>query len=306
MEEKTVFALGFFDGVHLGHRALLEACREMSGQLGCRAGVVTFHNHPDGLVLGTAPGLINSPEDRALLLRQQGMVRLISLPFDMELMNCPWQTFFTRLVGEFGAAGLVCGEDFRFGRRGEGTAQKLRQAADEAGIPCRIVPQVCLNGMAVSSTHIRSLIERGHMGEANRFLGHPHVLTGQVIAGRQLGRSLGIPTANLLLPKTLVVPRFGVYACRVRVDGKTYNAVTNVGTRPTVSGKGITVESWILEYAGDLYGRRLSLEFHEFLRPERKFSSLEAMREEILRNARQTQEYLKGSGACASGENVVK
>ncbi len=307
MEEKTVFALGFFDGVHLGHGALLAACRALSRELGCAGGVLTFENHPDTLVQGTTPGLINTIADRNRLLKTAfSMDRIVSLPFDRALMNCPWQDFFRRLVEEFGAAGLVCGEDFRFGRRGEGTAEKLLSACEAAGIPCRVVPQQSLEGIPVSSTYIRSLIERGNMSRAVQFLGHPHILTGRVVPGHQLGRSLGIPTANLMLPKALVVPRFGVYACRCRIGEACYDAVTNVGTRPTVAGIGITVEPWILDYDGDLYGREITLEFYRFLRPEQKFGSLEALKEEIFQNARSAQEFLKTLPPCASGENVVK
>jgi riboflavin kinase/FMN adenylyltransferase len=131
------------------------------------------------------------------------------------------------------------------------------------------------------------------MATAVRFLGHPYILTGKVVKGHQLGRKLGFPTANLRLPENLVIPRFGVYACVARVDGKRYPAVTNVGTRPTVSGIGITVEPWILDYSGDLYGQEITLEFYRFLRPEQKFDSLEDLQREIFRNADQTREILK-------------
>ena len=151
-----------------------------------------------------------------------------------------------------------------------------------------MVPEQTVHGIRVSSTHIRALLEQGQMEEANAFLGHPHILTGQVIHGHQLGRTLGIPTANLSLPAGLVVPKFGVYACLVELEGERYPAVTNIGTRPTVHGSGITVEPWILSYQGDLYGREITLEFHKFLRPERKFPTLEALQEEIHHNAEQT------------------
>ena len=150
-----------------------------------------------------------------------------------------------------------------------------------------------LDGIRISSTHIRKLIESGKMESATRFLGHPYFLTGTVVHGHQLGRKLGIPTANLLLPEGLAIPRFGVYACRALIDGKKYLAVTNIGTRPTVSGQGITVEPWILDFEGDLYGRKITLEFHYFLRAEMKFPDLTAMQSEIRRNAEQTRVYFQ-------------
>ena len=307
MNKKTIFALGFFDGVHLGHAALLQACRRLGEETGCDCGVVTFHNHPDALVHGTAPGLINTTADRDWLLeRWFAMDRIVSLPFDRALMNCPWEVFFRRLVEEFGAAGLVCGADFRFGKRGEGDARKLLAACEAEGIPCRVIDQLSLEGTVVSSTYIRGLIELGNMSRAVEFLGHPHILTGKVIHGHQLGRKLGIPTANLMLPKELVVPRFGVYAYRCRVGEKVYDAVTNIGTRPTVAGIGVTVEPWILDYSGDLYGQEITLEFYRFLRAEKRFESLNAMREEIFRNAREAKEFLKTIPSCAVGKNVVE
>ena len=150
-----------------------------------------------------------------------------------------------------------------------------------------------IDGIRVSSTYIRRQIETGDMETAVRFLGHPHILSGTVVHGQALGRKLGIPTANLRLPEGLAVPKFGVYACRAVVDGKAYPAVTNIGTRPTVEGIGITVEPWILDYTGDLYDREITLEFYRFLRPEMKFPDLSALQAEIRRNAEQTRSYLQ-------------
>lgn len=294
MSKKTVYALGFFDGVHLGHASLLSACRELADELSVDAGVVTFSSHPDTLVQGAAPGLINTLRDRDTLLREQfHMNTVVTLPFDRQMMRTPWRDFFHRLLTEFGAAGLVCGEDFRFGHRGAGNGQKLLAACREAGIPCVVLPQRKLGDTAVSSTHIRNLIEMGLMEHAIRFLGHPHILTGQVVPGHQLGRRLGFPTANLMLPQELVIPKFGVYACRCLVEGKRYAAVTNVGTRPTVAGVGVTVETWLLDYNGDLYGREITLEFYRFLRPELKFPSLEALQQAVRDDAAKTKEILK-------------
>ena len=156
-----------------------------------------------------------------------------------------------------------------------------------------MVPDQILEGVRVSSTYIRQQLEDGDMATAVKFLGHPHILSGTVVHGKALGRKLGVPTANLRLPEGLAIPRFGVYACSCLIDGKRYPAVTNIGTRPTVEGSGITVEPWILDYSGDLYDREITLEFHYFLRPEQKFPSLEALKEEIHRNAEETRNYLK-------------
>ena len=295
MKEKTIYALGFFDGVHLGHQALLGACRALAAEQGCKAGAVTFDGHPDTLIRGTVTPLINTPADRMRLLEKAGMETIITMPFDRTLMTTPWQVFFQCLVERYGAAGLVCGHDFRFGYRGEGDARKLKTACEELGMPCIIVPQQSVDGIRISSTHIRQMLENGNLEAAIRFLGHPHLLTGEVVPGKQLGRTIGIPTANLHLPPELLVPKFGVYACLVRFGGKTYPAVTNIGTRPTVNGGGVTVEPWILDFSGDLYGQQITLEFHKFLRPEMKFPSLDALQAEIRKNAEETREFFKNS-----------
>lgn len=293
MKEQTIYALGFFDGVHVGHQALLRACRKLADERGLKAGVVTFTAHPDSLVLGSTPALINTQADRNMLLRQYHMDTVLELPFDRALMTTPWQEFISLLRSCYHAAGFVCGEDFRFGHKGMGTAEILCTYCREENLPCAMVPEQTLDGVTVSSTHIRSLLEAGDMETAVNFLGHPHVLTGQVVNGRQLGRTIGIPTANLALPEGVVYLKFGVYACKAIVDCKQYLAVTNIGTRPTVNGEHVTIEAHLLDFNGDLYGKYISLLFYEFLRPEQKFDSLEALQAEIRKNALQTRKIFE-------------
>ena len=291
MNQKKIIALGFFDGVHLGHQALLRECVALAGRLDCGTAAITFDRHPQSL-FREAPALISTAADRDFLLRYYGMETVICLEVTEKVLSTPWEVFLKNLM-EQGAAGFVCGDDFRFGFRGQGNSEKLKSFCEERGIPCIIVPEQTVEGIRVSSTYIRRQLETGDMATAVKFLGHPHILTGTVVPGKQLGRKLGIPTANLRLPEGLAVPKFGVYACRVWIDGEHYPAVTNIGTRPTVEGQGITVEPWILDYSGDLYGREIRLEFQYFLRPEQKFSSLEELKQEIHRNAVQTREYLQ-------------
>ena len=288
--DKQIIALGFFDGVHLGHQALLKECVRLAREQNMQPAAITFDRHPQSLFRQDPPLLISTRADRELLLRRYGMERVYCLAVTEAVMSTPWQDFLEELM-EAGAAGFVCGDDFRFGRAGRGSAETLQAFCREREIPCIIVSEQSVEGIRVSSTYIRSQIETGDMATAVKFLGHPHTLTGTVVPGKQLGRRLGIPTANLHLPEGLAVPRFGVYICRCLVDGTWYPAVTNVGTRPTVEGRGITVEPWILDYAGDLYDRQITLEFHYFLRPEKKFASLDALKEEIHRNAGETRAF---------------
>ena len=292
MKRNTIYALGFFDGVHLGHQALLTACKALAEKHNCNPGVATFLGHPDTLVFGKAPLQLNTEADRRLLLKSYGMEEILEIPFDKALMDTSWQDFLQNLLAQNGA-GFVCGSDFRFGAKGAGTADTLAQFCRERNLPFAIVPQQEIDGIRVSSTHIRSLLESGDMAGALRFLGHPHIFTGKVVTGRGLGHTIGIHTANLHLPQRLLQPKSGVYACKAHFDGKTYLAVTNIGTRPTVGGQHITVEPWLLDFAGDLYGKSLTLSFHAYLREEKKFPSLEALQKEIQKNAIETRKLLE-------------
>ncbi len=293
MENKKIFALGFFDGVHLGHQALLRECLHLAQQTGSTPCALTFDVHPQDLVQGNAPKLINTPADRRKLLEQFGMESIHTLQFDAQTRKMPWQDFFRYLTEELNAAGLICGEDFRFGYQGEGTAEKLRNACKEKGIPCVIVPEQTKDGIRISSTHIRQLIEGGQLDQAVEFLGHPHILSGTVISGRKLGRTIGIPTANIQIPAGVIMPPKGVYACKVTVGQNAHLAVTNIGNRPTVGGHHVTVEPWILDFDRDLYGRQITVEFYKFLRPEKKFASLEELQAEIQKNAAETRKILE-------------
>ena len=284
---KKIFALGFFDGVHLGHQVLLARCCELAREADAKACAITFKRHPQALFVEQPPRLISTVRDRLWLLRKYGIGPVWIYPVTKEIMSMSWEAFLEDLLS-CDAVGFVCGSDFRFGCRGEGTAEKLAEFCKERQLPCTIVEQQLLEGIRISSTHIRELLEAGELAQAQKFLGHPYTLTGTVISGRKLGRTIGIPTANLPLPEeTVSLPR-GVYACKAHIKEGEYLAVTNIGSRPTVGGHRVTVESWLLDFEGDLYGKELTLEFHRFLRPEQKFDSLEALQREILKNAEET------------------
>ena len=286
MEKKTIYALGFFDGVHLGHQALLAACRELADEHGCQAGVVTFTSHPDSLVLGESPALLNTSDDRARLLYAFGMDIVKEIPFDRELMTTHWSVFLNSLLAA-GAAGFVCGDDFRFGSGGLGTPKKLAAYCEKRQLPYAIVSEQVMDGERISSTRIRSLLEQGDLENVSCLLGHPHVLTGIVTPGKQLGRTLGFPTANLPFPAELARPKFGVYVCVTLVADKTYVSLCNIGVRPTVEGESINAEIHLLDFAGDLYGKEITIAFLSFLRPEKKFDSLEELKAQIAEDIAQ-------------------
>ena len=258
-KEKTIYALGVFDGVHIGHQALLKACRKLADANSCQAGVVTFAVHPDSLVSGNTPALINTIEDRTNLLFTYGMDTVVTLPFDEKLMRTHWSDFLRQLVDD-GAAGFVCGSDFHFGAQGAGTAALLQTYCTEHNLQCAVVPQQMQDGQRISSTCIRSLLEQGRVEKANRLLGHPHTLWGVVEQGKQLGRTIGVPTANIGYSAELIKLPYGVYECNVTVEKCSYKAITNVGKCPTVSGQKLTVESHLPGFDGDLYGKTVQVE----------------------------------------------
>ena len=295
--KERVIALGFFDGVHLGHAALLRRTVEEATRRGVTPAVFTFDRPPKEVVTGVPCPLIASPEDRkGLLEREFGIKDVLMVPFDREMMTTPWDEFVTKiLVERYHAVHLVAGHDHHFGHKNQGSPELLVEKCAELGLGCDIIPKVELDGITVSSTYIRSLVGMGQMARAERYLGHPRVLTQEVRHGRRIGHTIGVPTINLVVPPHVLVPSHGVYVTRVFLpDGESYPAVTNVGTRPTVNnGTDITVEPWLLGFDGNLYGARVRVEFHKRLRDEIRFDSLDALRDQIQKDAKATMEYFE-------------
>ena len=287
--QKRVIALGFFDGIHIGHAALMRRTVARAGEMGAIPTVMSFDVHPDTLVFGTDVPLLNTPADRAWLMRENyGIEQIFTLHFDAETMRQPWQDFVLQTVlGRYHAAHVVCGHDFRFGDHGAGDPQKLAALCRAQGVGCDCIPEIRVDGQTVSSTRIRALLARGDMAQAVRLLGHPHILSGTVVSGRRLGRTIGIPTINLTVPPHVMTPSHGVYAARACLpDGRELMGVTNVGTRPTVhNGSDVTVETFLLDFDGDLYGQTVRLEFHSRLRDEIRFDSLDALKAQISADA---------------------
>ena len=314
MEKKRkVIALGFFDGVHLGHGALLRKVTEAAERLGAIPCAFTFDKSPAAALTGQNIPLLSAVEDRTELMnRLYGIQEIVVAPFQT-MQRMDWEDFIADyLLEKLGVIHVVAGHDFHFGYQGQGNPQRLKEKCAQLGVGCDIIPKVELDGITISSTYIRSLIAKGEMARAVKFLGHPYRLTDTVRHGKRLGSRLGFPTVNLRLPEGVIVPAFGVYATKVWVlpawpdnheppgaqylpgEGP-YMAVTNVGIRPTVEdGDQVTVEAFLLDFYGDLYGRTVRAEFYHYLRSERKFPTMDALVEEIKRNAEQTKEFFGG------------
>ena len=245
-KQRRVIALGFFDGVHMGHGALLRRVKETADRLGAVPAAFTFDRSPAAAITGKAVPLLSTLEDRnALMNGLYGIQELVVAPFHT-MQHMDWEDFIqSYLVGELGVVHVVAGHDFHFGYMGEGNPERLKAKCQALGVGCDIIPKVELDGVTISSTYIRTLIAQGEMERAVEFLGHPYRLTRQVTHGKRLGSRLGFPTVNLRIPEGVIVPAFGVYATHVWVlpdypdyrpctpgEGP-YMAVTNAGVRPT-------------------------------------------------------------------------
>lgn len=295
MTKQKVMALGFFDGIHVGHAALINKIKQRAEETDAEPAVLTFDVHPDNLVFKKTVPLINSAEDREnILSRCFGIDDVVVIHFNQRVMHMDWQDFIDELIDEMNLRWIVVGHDFCFGYKGLGTAEKLKAYCAERGVGCDIIPAVCRDGVVVSSTLIRQLIETGEMEKANEYLGHPHTLTDVIRTGYHLGTKMGTPTINMSFPQGVIIPRHGVYAAKAYIDGQEYMSVTNVGIRPTVSDSGnVNVESFLLDFCGNLYGHRARIDFYKFLRPERKFDDVNELAAQIKSDAQTTREYFE-------------
>lgn len=290
-DKKRVIALGFFDGVHLGHAALLRRVAETAARLGTVPAAFTFDKNPAAAITGRAVPLLSSVEDRtALMERLYGIQELLVAPFDV-MQHMDWRDFVrSYLVKECDAVHLVAGHDFHFGYKGEGDPRRLESLCAELGLGCDIIPKVELDGITVSSTYIRALLAQGELEQANRFLGHPYCFSG--VAAQ--GRDLGLPAVELPFPAGVMAPVSGAYAARACFDGQSVMAVAGVGARPAVDGSGqADAEVFLPDFHGDLYGRTVRLEFYKYLRPGWRFPTPEALRGEVMRSAEQTRQFFK-------------
>jgi riboflavin kinase / FMN adenylyltransferase len=292
--EAASVAVGTFDGVHLGHQALMRAACEDAHSHGRQAVVFTFDRHPAEVIApDKVPGYLSLPDQRIDLIRELGVDDLVIACFDARFREISPEGFLHFvLVGCIGAQAVFVGEDFRFGRNQEGDIDLLREAQGRLRYTLHVLPPVMVGGEKVSSTAIRSYLREGHIGKAKAMLGRPYTLRGVVVEGEKLGRKLGYPTANIEMVREQVVPADGIYAVWVDWKGMRYNGACSIGMRPTVGGTRRTIETYILDFSGDLYGRTIDLTFVEWLRDELKFDSLSALVEQIGRDVELARDIL--------------
>jgi riboflavin kinase/FMN adenylyltransferase len=284
-ERPLVLAIGFFDGLHRGHREILRALLRLR-RPGFRAAVLTFSNHPSThLRPDKVPPLLTTVEERVNLLAATGIDELFLVPFDERIARVDAQAFCDDIVhGVLRARALVIGENFRFGAGRRGDATLAREALQPHGVQVVAVPPLNDRDERISSTRVRAAVLRGDMETANRLLGESYAVSGRVVIGEGRGHDLEFPTANLAVPPGKSLPGDGVYAVVARYDGRDYNGLVSIGTNPTFDGSARSVEAWLLDFQSTIYGQELTLRDFRFIREQRKFESaqelLAAMRED--------------------------
>ena len=276
--------IGSFDGVHKGHQQILRDMTAGAHQTNTTAVVLTFHPHP-AVVLGkrSGPFYLTSPEERASLLAQLGVDIVLTCPFNLHVARTSAKDFMHELSMHLHMNQLWVGYDFALGKNREGDVPTLKHLGKSLGYEVHVINPVKLNGEVISSSAIRTALGSGDVAKASELLGRPYQVSGEIVHGDGRGRTIGIPTANLEVWAERAIPKAGVYVCKAHVQDKTIGAVTNIGVRPTFENQSTspTVEAHLLNYNGDLYGKRMKLDFVARLRDERRFESIESLVQQI-------------------------
>lgn len=287
-----VLVLGMFDGVHRGHQALLMAGSELASQHGVPLHVCTFEPHPLRILRKeAAPPLLTTLTERAQLMATFGVDALCVHTFTKKVAAQEPEDFLRMLEKVYRPRAIVAGFNYSFGSRGRGNGEMLSQWGKENGCEVVIVPKVELDGDSVSSTRIRGMLKEGNIHGATRLLGHGYTLSGRVMNGKRIGRTMGYPTANVEIPQGKVLPAYGVYACWLTVGDHTYEAVVNVGRHPTLPEGAVTVEAHVLDECLMLYGKKVRLTFLNFQRSERAFDSVDELKRQITQDAQDARAY---------------
>lgn len=289
----TVIALGTFDGLHLGHTDVINTARNYAERSGLKLAVFTFSNHPLALIRpDLVPVRIISAEEKIKLLESFGVDYLINIPFTEDFAALSPDEFLDRLAC-FNYRCLVVGENFTYGFLGSGKTETLERSGRKNGFDVIVRPLVKINGNVVSSTGIRNLIQAGHIEYANRMLGRAYAITGKIVHGEQRGRKLGFPTANIeLLHGEMAVPAPGVYALTASIEGRIYEGMGNIGNNPTFNDvEHVRLEVNLFNCSGDLYGKTMSVQFHKYIRAEKKFSGVEELCRQIEEDKKAIKTY---------------
>ncbi|MDD4600942.1 MAG: bifunctional riboflavin kinase/FAD synthetase [Negativicutes bacterium] len=289
---KTAIVLGTFDGVHLGHQKIISRAIELAKAMEGTCVVFTFSNHPLSVVAPErCPQRIATPDDKAEVLESLGVDVLLNIQFTHDFARLSPEEFLRQLAENLNPKYVVVGPNYSFGYKSAGTPELLKEAEQRFGFKAEIMEAFDIEGTIVSSTLIRQLITAGKVADAAKILGRPFKLEGQVIKGEQRGRTLGYPTANIAILPDFVVPVDGVYAVKVHTPCNIYTGIANIGTNPTFNGRKRQIEVYLFNYTGDLYDKTIGVEFFEYIRGEKKFSTSEHLVDQIRQDIQVSQEY---------------
>lgn len=281
IKENTVLSLGKFDGIHRGHELLMETLFEKKRE-GLKTVIFTFDVPPRKNIQHAETKVLTTNEEKMHHLEKMGIEYLIECPFTKEIMCMEAEEFIQWIVEKLHVKCFVVGDDFRFGHQRRGNYQMLQSLAEKFNYEVIVHKKIQEDGRDISSTFVREEIEKGNIEKANHLLGYSYFIEGEVLHGRQIGRTIGIPTINLIPPEEKLLPEFGVYISLVTVGDKTYHGVTNVGCKPTISGTNpIGVETHMLDFSEDIYKKNVKVEFLKHLRKEQKFSSVEELKHQM-------------------------
>jgi riboflavin kinase/FMN adenylyltransferase len=295
--KEMLLTIGVFDGVHLGHRHLIAKLNELARKQGYASGVITFSQHPQEVLSPkTRLPSLTRLEQRIALLEDEGVDIVIPIPFTPQLANLSPKQFLSLLKEYLKMKGLVVGPDFALGKGRQGDIDALCRLGQEMDFSLTVVPPMTIDGETVSSTAIRKALAKGNIKQVQKLLGRPFRLQGRVVSGDRRGTKLGFPTANLEVEPGQALPASGVYACRAYINGQSYPAMTNIGTRPTFGSGPRLIEVYLLDYNGDLYGQELIIDIIERLRNEKKFDTPEQLRKQIAEDVKQGKAMLKTRG----------
>lgn len=291
--EYSAVALGFFDGIHLGHKAVIEQAVNCKKD-GLTPSLLTFQKSPRDVLTKGNCDYIESPEHKINQLEKVGIEKLYVIDFQNIMELTPTEFVEEILCKKLNAKKVFCGFNYHFGKGGKATGDELIKICKDYNIEAVVVPPVIIDDDVVSSTRIRKLLLDGNIKEANKLLGYNFSIKSQVVHGNHIGKGLGFPTINQQSLKGVILPKFGVYASIVTVDGNRYCGVTNVGVKPTVGDYAPLYETWMPKYVGDdIYGKTIKVELVDFIRPEKKFSSFDELKENVLQNAKQALEIVE-------------
>ncbi len=284
-------ALGFFDCIHLGHRSLISAAKIGAAESGMESAALTFYNDI-GAYFGTGKQIYTFDE-RLYALEELGIDNVVAAKFDKEFEEMSAEEYFRLLTSNFNVKRVFAGADHTFGKDRKGNVSLLREMCSDAGIELHIVPFETRNGEKISTSRLKALVKEGNIVALNELLGAPYIIKGRIEEGRRIGRSFGFPTANIPVREDKLTLKSGIYATTLTVNGATYGAMTNIGDKPTFGDKAPTIETYIFDFDGDIYGKDVTLKVYARTRDIKKFASPEALKAQLVRDEAEIRALLK-------------